>query len=342
MSRFAVAILAALGVLLAPVGGAVRGARSADIEPAAGAILAPVGRQAAWLSLEAPRPRLLTNYLAPSYVADLDLASTGSAILSVQSMFPGQDILGGDLVALDVHSGNAAPLVNRTDATESLGKPVWSSDGSWLFFQREDVRQAPIAYAYQAEARYPSRVEAVRSDGTGRRVVVEDALQPALAPGGTQLAYLRSSSTGTALLIRSAMADVAPDERELIAAGRFPDIARPRFSPRGDQLAFVAAVVSPPLGIGQPQSASGWWFGPSVALAHGLPWNVWTVGLDGTPPRLLAELGADDPSVTWSPDGGQVFVYAGTGSFIVDVLTGEISPLPYLAGYGATAWVPVS
>ena len=46
-------MVAAVGVMLAPIGAAARQGRLAEVDPAAGAILAPVGRQAAWLTLEA-------------------------------------------------------------------------------------------------------------------------------------------------------------------------------------------------------------------------------------------------------------------------------------------------
>jgi Tol biopolymer transport system component len=337
MFRRLIGPVAVLGLMLLPIGGPAHGARLADVEPAAGAILAPIGRQAGWLTLEVPRPRLLTNLQAPSYVADLDVAPMGRAVLAVQSTAPGQDRFGGDLLTLDLNSGNLNPLLTRTDPTESLEKPVWSSDGLWLLFQREDLRQPPISYPYQAEPRYPSRVEGVSADGSGRWVVVDNGQQPALSPNGSQFAFLRSSPEGTSLRIRSVVPADPSDERELVAAGRFPDIAHPRFSPRGDQIAFVAAV---PLSGGHDSIAG--WFGPGVALAHGLPWNVWLIGLDGGEPRLIAELGADDASVAWSPDATQLFVYGGTGSFIVDVSTGEFSAFPYLAGYGATAWVRAS
>jgi Tol biopolymer transport system component len=323
--------------MLAPIGAAAREGRLADVDPAPGAILAPVSRQAAWLSLEAPRPRPITSFQAPSYVADLDMGPTGWAALGVQSMFPGGDVIGGDLQALDVRTGTSVPLLTRSDALESFGAPVWSPDGAWLLFQREDLRLPAVSYAYQAQVRYPARIEAVSPDGSGRWVVVEDGLQPALSPSGAQLAYVRSSAQGAALLTRSVVPASPSDERVLVPAGRFPDVAHPRYSPQGDQIAFVAATVT--AAQGDPLAGL---FGPAVALAHGLPWNVWLVSLDGSAPRLLAELGADDPSVSWSPDGRQLFIFGGTGSFIVDVVTAEISAFPYVAGYGTTAWVPVS
>jgi hypothetical protein len=35
-----------------------------------------------------------------------------------------------------------------------------------------------------------------------------------------------------------------------------------------------------------------------------------------------------------------LFVYGGAGSFLVDVATGDATQLGYIAGYGATAWLP--
>ncbi|HET6319537.1 MAG TPA: hypothetical protein VFG86_24025, partial [Chloroflexota bacterium] len=80
--------------------------------------------------------------------------------------------------------------------------------------------------------------------------------------------------------------------------------------------------------------------GVSIAHAHGLPFDVWIMAADGSDPRLLAAIGADDPSLAWSPDSTQLFAYAGTGSFIVDVPSGDVASLPYIVGYGRTVWLP--
>jgi hypothetical protein len=326
------ALVSASILLLGPPEPLAVGAPAGVLEPAPGAIIAPVGRQAAWLSLDAPRPRLLTRYLAPSYVSDVAVSSTGIGIIAVQSPEPGQGIIGGDLLRLDPDAEVTLPFLLRADATESFRAPAWQPDGSGLVYQREDISSPPLSYLGQMQVRYPARVETVRADGADRSVVVDDAMQPALSPDGGLLAYLRSSREGTALLIRHLNAGPT-EEQELVPAGRFPDIASPRFSPNRDQIVFVVAV--PLLSRG---NLFGMLFGPSIAYAHGLPWDVWLVGSDGSGLRQLAALGADDPSVTWSPDGNQLFVYGGTGSFIVDATTGDVEAFPYLAGYGGAAW----
>jgi Tol biopolymer transport system component len=82
------------------------------------------------------------------------------------------------------------------------------------------------------------------------------------------------------------------------------------------------------------------WFAPKIAFAHGLLWNLWVVNGDGSGLRQLAPVGADDASVSWSPDGTTLFVYGSTGARLVDAATGETDLLPYLAGFGATSWLP--
>jgi len=52
-----------------------------------------------------------------------------------------------------------------------------------------------------------------------------------------------------------------------------------------------------------------------------------------------ALLGADDPSLAWSPDGRYLFAYGGTGPFMVDVGCGEVTRYPNLYGYVAMVWV---
>jgi Tol biopolymer transport system component len=303
---------------------------AADLEPASGSILAPSSRQAAWLNLEAPRPRQLTSLQAPSYVSDVDVAHTGETAIGVQSPFAGSGPLGGDVFRLDLGNGVMTPLVTREDAGESLVAPMWSADGTTLYVQREDHRQPPTAYQGASSVRYASRIESAAADGSARAVVRDMAWQPAPSPDGRQLAFVRASGEGSALMLATLGTS---DDRELVPAGSFLDLGYPRFSPRGDLIAFVVSV---PFGA---QRLPTDWFTP-VAHAHGFPWNVWLVGVDGSNLRMLAEVGADDPSVAWSPDAKQVFVYGGAGSFLVDAQTAELASYPYVQGYGAAAWLP--
>jgi Tol biopolymer transport system component len=202
-----------------------------------------------------------------------------------------------------------------------------------VLFQRQDFSVPGVVFPGASSTSYPSRIESVQPDGTGRRVLIADARQPSPAPDGIHVAFLRASPEGVSLHV---WADGV--EQSLIAEGRFADLAYPRYAPQGDRIAFAAPGALPYTGGPMLLAAS---LSPA-ALAHGVPWDVWLVNADGSAPRRLAELGADDGSITWSPDGSELFIYGGTGSFLVDAATGAVTPLPYISGYGATAWLPAT
>ncbi len=127
-------------------------------------------------------------------------------------------------------------------------------------------------------------------------------------------------------------------DAELVPPGQFLALAYPRFSPDGQHLAFAAVSRLTPIGRGASPLFAGW-FTIRVAEAHGFPWEIWLVDADGANLRQLPDVLDDDPSVTWSPDGGQLLIYGGWGSFLVDLASDETTPLPYVAGDGSVAWL---
>jgi Tol biopolymer transport system component len=207
-----------------------------------------------------------------------------------------------------------------------------------LLFERQDLSGQPVGAPGQEVPRFPSGIERVMSDGSGRGTLIDEGRQPSAAPDGTRLVFARTRNQGGALLIWS---ELDGSIQTLVPEGRFADVAYPQFSPRSDQIAFVA----PQSGLNGrsttsvPLLALDALFGPAVAYAHGIPWDPWVINADGTGLHRVAETGADEPSVAWSPDQTQLFVYSGTGSFTIDVATGAVTPLTFVQGYGPVVWL---
>jgi hypothetical protein len=328
--------LAALLLGLALFAWPGRGAAQTEASPPSG-LLAIVGRQVAWLNLEAPRHRPVSRF--PSTTNALELtaqADVSHVVVSVGAPFPGGGARGADLFNLDPTSGDMSLLLQRSDARESLNSPAWWPDRTTLLFERQDLAGQPVGAPGQEVPRYPSRIERVMADGSERGLMLPDGRQPSAALDGTSLVFARTTNQGASLLVWS------PGDgnvRTLIPEGRFADVAYPQFSPRGDQVAFVA----PQSGVNGRAPASGFGldglFGPTIAYAHGIPWDPWIVNVDGSGPRRVAETGADEPSVAWSPDQTQLFVYSGTGSYLVEVASGAVTPFNFVQGYGTVVWL---
>jgi len=301
-------------------------------------ILGIAGRQVAWLNLEAPRDRAVSRLPATANALEVTAQpDTSHVVVAVGAAYAGGGAgqRGADLLNLDVSSGDTTVLLQRADGRESLDSPAWWPDRATLLFERQDLGGQPVSPPGQEVPRYPSRIERVMADGSGRGVLLDEGRQPSAAPDGTRLVYARTRNQGAALLLWSSLDG---NVQTLVPEGRFADLAYPQFSPLSDEVAFVAPQ-SGLNGDSRPLAALDVLFGPTVAYAHGIPWDPWVIHVDGTGLRRVAETGADESSVAWSPDATQLFVYSGTGSFVVDVQSGEVTPLTFVKGYGPTVWL---
>jgi Tol biopolymer transport system component len=279
-----------------------------------GQVLASTRGQVAWLDLSAPRPRPITALQLPSYPADVTAVSGAPvAVASIESTFHGTGPMGTDLVTIDLQSGTMKPLLSRQSSDELLDAPVMLPDGGSVLFQRTVHGTNPGI-----------RVEQVDLDGHRTGLVIDDARYPAPSPDASRVVFVRYVDQHAELVSRSLADD---SEAPVFSDDRFIALTYPRFSPDGQTIAFVGISL---LGAaGELREAN----------AHGIPWEVWLVQFDGSDLRQIPDVVNDDPSVAWSPDGTQLLVYGGWGSYLIDPVSGESTLLSFLPGYGALAWV---
>ncbi len=255
---FAVALLLALSGLFAVGLSFEQGSFGQAVSSTNGSIFAPIGRQAGWLDLEAPRPRSITTLSAPAYVVDVAVAATGGpVVVAVSSPYAGHGTAGADIERVDLSTGTLIPFIGRASDQESLVAPVWTADASGLMIERDDLTHQLPTYAGESIPRFSSSIDLVTADGSRRTTLVDNGRMPTSSPDGTSIAFVQTAGAGTALVLKS---NSDGSTTALVPFGRFPDIAYPRFAPAGDRIAFMApescTINTPPTFSPSPSTPS--------------------------------------------------------------------------------------
>lgn len=309
------------------------------------------------------------------------------------------------IVVVDVENGDSRSLLE--DAY--VASPVWSPDGSWIAFVRDDAGRplprvslwmmrpdgtdlveladgldgvsdiawqplpgegsdpsprpgTPAAsngsiYFAVGDDDWPTRIEAVEPDGSGRRVVVEgeplQVTQLAWSPDGMRIAYRNPIPEEQGIYVAN------PDGTEPIRLTDGANDGWPTWSPDGTKIAFSSTRYDSSVGactssgdqdLGCPTdiyvmdadgsnvtrltTTSGSEYQPvwspdgtRIAFTHTLetwvPTAVYVMDADGTDARQVSTHdGGSDFAPTWSPDGSQlVFAsirYEDWGIFVVN------------------------
>jgi Tol biopolymer transport system component len=215
-----------------------------------------------------------------------------------------------------------------------LRDPSWSPDGAALYYSY-------YLPTYRGGVLASETVEVRRTAlATGATTTVASAAaEPTASADGAWVAVV-GQDEGAGQSLRLIPAAGGP-ERTLIASGAFDGLAAPRFSPDGSAVAFAGLRLGPsaPTEGGAPTATPlGRLLGPTAALAHGLPWEVWTLPLAGGPPRQLTRLGEDIPCPAWASDRRQLLVQGEMGIYLVDAASGATRRLGDPLGYGCPAW----
>jgi Tol biopolymer transport system component len=203
-------------------------------------------------------------------------------------------------------------------ANETLRDPAWSSDGRYLYFTVEQsdpnstnfnslgvpeggVRIDRLDTQPGVRSEWISGGEMPGSGGaSGRMLYVEDAPDNSTDPSqaqapGQQLVNVNADGSGKKVLV---------DSKSFVA------MDYPTISPDGKWVAF-AAIYLPRTGGNRQGFDLFAWLGlrPESASAHGLPWDMFLVSMQGGTPIKLSTTSDDQPHPTWLSDS--VLAYLG-------------------------------
>jgi Tol biopolymer transport system component len=281
----------------------------------------------------------ITNLAAGAAVTGATWSPDGQRVVFAQFWRrPNERSSGADLMIANADGSNAHPFAERDAPNTVLETPEWMPSGRVYYTIRRVVNgREAMSIVRQAENGQPE-------------LLVENAYDPAVSPDESTLVYVRSTRMGQQMFKKTI--GEAGDGCELISDQVFQFLSLPRISPDGKRVA-LGGSGEPNMGPsgcgGDPRSSTpsaappfldlGALLQPDVAYAHGLPADVYSLNLDGSDMKRIADIKDDDPTVAWSPDGGsRLAIFGVSALFLVDAKGGPTEKLTDQGGYGGVDW----
>jgi Tol biopolymer transport system component len=248
------------------------------------------------------------------YIASV--SPDASQMIFAYSLPPGADGSAHQELYIMPLDGSKAPqlfLPPPTKEDEYL-QPDWSSDGKMIYFAHVNYQTPPVKGQH-----YPifELYRMAYPNGSPQKLA-DQAFWPRLADDMSRLAYVSLDPMTGKSKLYLANADGSNVVEIAMSGAGVPDtIDAPLFSPDGKSLLFSAPL---PEQAYQPASPS--WIekllGMTVALAHAVPSEWWSVPLTGGTPTQITNIHLLGLFGSVSPDKKYVASYSGDGIFIMN------------------------
>ncbi len=303
---------------------------------AGGDLLITRERSLALRDLQGGKERTLYTAPAGAFVTFPAWAPDGRRFaFAVQTPFsgaPGAD-WGSDLYLAEQPGASPRRIWRHAAPGDDVDSLQWTPDGAALLFAEARL-SFNAAGDVQGQSFDLMRLELA---GGAPQPLVRNASDADLCADGSRLVYVAfdpATNARGALML----ADGAGGNPRMIVAPRpeTQSFMYPRLAPDCRHVVFAAANATGARGPAPP-SAGGH---GRLTLAHGSPWEIWTVNLDGSGLTRLTHFAEDEPFPQWSADGRRLLVL---GTNALYELNADGSGLRQLAtpgvNHGQIAWL---
>jgi Tol biopolymer transport system component len=296
------------------------------------------------LDLATNQQTKLTNLDSGTVVTGASWSPDGKRVVYAQfGRRPGEKSSGSDLWIADADGQNARVFLERDAPGTAYETPQWMPSG-YIYYTVRRVQQN----------REQVTIERRREDGQAEQLS-DYGFYPAISPDESALLYVHPTNQGQGQELRRKSLDGSGEECVLLADTVFQLYGLARYSPDGSRIAIAASGDPGPVqgtcgasasGIGEHAltalGSAATWLGlaPTVAYAHGLPWDMWGMKADGSGLQRLVTLQEDEPTVAWSPDGKQLAIFGVSALYLADAQGGKPTRLVDQGGYGVLGWAP--
>jgi Tol biopolymer transport system component len=234
--------------------------------------------------------------------------------------------------------GSQSPslLLPPPTSSDLYYQPTWSPDGRYIYYSHVNLRASNALPGQKFPDYELSRI--AYPQGQPEKLL-DQAFWPRLSTDGVYLSYVSVDPVDGSNRLFTANANGADPHQVALSGPYIPTIIdAPFFSPEGQTIYFSAAT--------QVQSSTPSWvdkvFGITIASAHVVPSDLWSVPTTGGTPAQLTHIASFGLFASLSPDNEHIALYTGGEISAMNSDGSDLTTLVKDTGGipGSVSWIP--